>query len=127
MLGMRAHDLQYPEVDVTAESLKPAATKETARSAFLEHSETQGKRLRQAWYILHSYAVTPGTLTPYTHALLIMHPFAATSCAHALIHRVLVRQSVKITCLKVLWLLCMKHCILLLNKILCIWYVLVYA
>ena len=42
--------LNYPEVDVTQDFARSSLSKESARSAFLEHDETLRKRLLHAWY-----------------------------------------------------------------------------
>jgi len=40
----------YPQVNVSHDLLKPSITRESARSAFLEHDDTMRQRLLHAWY-----------------------------------------------------------------------------
>ncbi|XP_074647828.1 aladin-like isoform X2 [Tubulanus polymorphus] len=42
--------LNYPDVTVSREMMKPTLTKESARSAFIEHNETLRRRILHAWY-----------------------------------------------------------------------------
>ncbi|KAI0212464.1 Aladin [Lamellibrachia satsuma] len=42
--------LQYPTVDISQDLLRPSISRVSARSAFIEHTETPQKRLLRAWH-----------------------------------------------------------------------------
>lgn len=48
--------LQYPTVDISQDLLRPSISRVSARSAFIEHTETPHKRLLRAWFVAQKYA-----------------------------------------------------------------------